>query len=944
MVVGSVGDFSMNLIRNIKMDNYKGILIFLVVLGHLLFSYNYYNHEGILLIVKFIYSFHMPLFMIISGYYSKKVSKRSLFNFFLLFIFLVISYFLYDYILYDSNELFLVRYSAWYLFALLIYRCIFLNVKIKNFFLKYKNNVFIIGTLIIFLLLFFTENGTLSKVLGYFPFFLYGFLLDDTTLNTKRKNYICKGIICISTLILLVLFIPIPFNFFLNCNYRGLVDGLFRIIYFMLNIRLFLYLYDIISCKEIPFLTMIGKNSLVIYVMHRIFTLMITDYFIFSKYFILIAVISAFMLCFAFGNYFMKNIFDKLLNLFYMIFLKHKYIFCAFLILIILACIWVQFRGDINYYFSKTKAMPYETLEELDNSISIGFVGDLILLESQVKKSFDGNDYNFDYMFDNMSTYFNEVDYMIGVLEGPVDDTQEYSVSDFDDGKELRLNFPSAFLSSIENSGIDLVTTANNHLLDKGVNGVYNTIRNLDKSSLDYIGSYLDKNSNDNNRRKIVNVDGLSIGILAYNYGLNYYGEDEVFNDYFDLSNYLCESSSKYFLETKKRVIEDFDYLKSEKVDYIIVLPHYGTQFSTSPDNYQKIWNDIFVENGADVVLGDHTHSVQPIEYMGDAVIINSVGNYVNSYTNYDGDVSMMVKVYLNKKLRKVSTTSVIPILALPDSQGRYYGTAVHDLYYNNKGIQEKYLSRIKYANEFVGRVSMNAKIEFNIFEDEYYFIPRDGYVRYNDYSLELLDNDKDSLVYKKIQASNDICFVGDSITEGTLNGFKPWYLELVNLFEKEKRVYNFSKGGYTTDDIIEEYGSQLENSNCDLFIVNIGTNDIRYYEASAEEYKNKIIDILGFVNSRDIIFLSPWQTTDRDIHLYDGRDGKKRLYLQYNKVLEDISLSLDNVYYVDVNQYIRTVINNNGEDIYLLDGVHPNDLFGIRLYSYAVLRGLATQ
>ena len=105
--------------------------------------------------------------------------------------------------------------------------------------------------------------------------------------------------------------------------------------------------------------------------------------------------------------------------------------------------------------------MDYETVDAIGDSFSIGFVGDLILLEDQVNSFFENGGYNFDDMFLYTKKYFNSVDYMIGVLEGPSDDSVDYSFGNFDDGKELRLNYPSSFLKSIKESGIDLVTLSN---------------------------------------------------------------------------------------------------------------------------------------------------------------------------------------------------------------------------------------------------------------------------------------------------------------------------------------------------------------------------------------------------------------------------------------------------------------------------------------------------
>lgn len=68
------------MIREIKLDNFKGILIFLVVLGHIVGV----SKEGVENIVNYIYSFHMPAFVFISGYFSKNPSIKKILNLFLL--------------------------------------------------------------------------------------------------------------------------------------------------------------------------------------------------------------------------------------------------------------------------------------------------------------------------------------------------------------------------------------------------------------------------------------------------------------------------------------------------------------------------------------------------------------------------------------------------------------------------------------------------------------------------------------------------------------------------------------------------------------------------------------------------------------------------------------------------------------------------------------------
>ena len=542
---------------------------------------------------------------------------------------------------------------------------------------------------------------------------------------------------------------------------------------------------------------------------------------------------------------------------------------------------------------------------KIDNSISIGFVGDLILLEDQLKLS--NNDFN--YMFDNLRNEFQDTNYVFGVLEGPVDDDNEYSYGNFDDDKELRLNYPTSFLKAIESSGIDFVTIANNHLFDRGLDSYNNTINNLNNSNLDYIGT--------KDNYKIIDIEGIKVGVLAYTYGINYLNN----NDYIEYTNFLTEPYSKDFEKIKNSIHKDFIKLKESRVDLIIVMPHYGTQFSKVIDTYQEVWNRFFISEGADIILGDHSHCIEPIQYKGNSIIINSPGNYINSFIDYDGDISMYVKVFIDKETHKIIASSITPIIATKDSTGKYYPTLLDNTSKDNQERVIDILSEVIFYNKI------------KEIKNTYYYLPNDSYKYDNKYKMELNDRDKESLIYKKIAEYNTICFIGDSITEGTVNDFKPWYLPLMSYFDN-KNIINISKGSYTSFDIIENFSDKIQNSNCELSIINIGTNDIRYNKEPKENYINNIEKIIELAKG-EVIILSPWQTTENDYNISKDDKDTRALYSIYNEELKKIK----NIYYIDPNPYIKKVIEYNGEENYILDGVHPNNSNGIELYSFAVLR-----
>lgn len=296
------------------MDNYKGILIFLVVLGHLLFSYDYDNGVAIMNVVKFIYSFHMPLFLIISGYFSKRINKKGNFRLLVLFVLLNFSYILYDYFVYGSFDFFTIKYSSWYLLALFLYRIIISLPSVNKFIIINKVFSLSFSFVVSIIIGLFNFNNLISKLVSYFLFFLVGYLLDNEFLESvNRRKSVNLVTLVFSLLFLGMLSFSLPFslNFYMAGSYIHYIQVVFRLIIYIIDIMLFLSFLTFIPDKRVKFLTNIGRNSLSIYLGHRIFTLVITNHFIYSDYFIWIMLFSSFLLCLIFSSRLFERLFYK---------------------------------------------------------------------------------------------------------------------------------------------------------------------------------------------------------------------------------------------------------------------------------------------------------------------------------------------------------------------------------------------------------------------------------------------------------------------------------------------------------------------------------------------------------------------------------------------------------------------------------------------------------
>lgn len=214
-------------------------------------------------------------------------------------------------------------------------------------------------------------------------------------------------------------------------------------------------------------------------------------------------------------------------------------------------------------------------------------------------------------------------DYRICNLEVPLSD-QEDPIAKCGPA----LISPTQTVTGIKALGIDMVTIANNHIMDQGVQGFKSTLRTLENNGIAYVGG--GKNLNEAIEPAIIHLDGKTIGIYACaEHEFSIAGEDHHGANPFD-------------------PLESPDHVAAlkEQCDYVIVLYHGGKEHYRYPSpGLQKICRKL-VEKGADLVLCQHSHCVGCEErYMG-ATIVYGQGNFL---FNCDDDpmeqTSLLVQV-----------------------------------------------------------------------------------------------------------------------------------------------------------------------------------------------------------------------------------------------------------------------------------------------------------
>lgn len=178
--------------REYQYDNMKFILILLVIFGHLL---EYIKGDISLNIYRFIYTFHMPVFIFISGYFAKFKRKKIIFQLLIPYIILQTIYIIFDSKLFSSAIV--IQYVTpywllWFILTLLFYYLIIPLIDTQS---SINKLFFIVGSIFLSLFISFTKNigyyASLHRFFTFLPYFILGYYFKDSKLKEllAKKTY-----------------------------------------------------------------------------------------------------------------------------------------------------------------------------------------------------------------------------------------------------------------------------------------------------------------------------------------------------------------------------------------------------------------------------------------------------------------------------------------------------------------------------------------------------------------------------------------------------------------------------------------------------------------------------------------------------------------------------------------------------------------------------------
>ena len=151
--------------------------------------------------------------------------------------------------------------------------------------------------------------------------------------------------------------------------------------------------------------------------------------------------------------------------------------------------------------------------------VSLIAVGD-VMIGGHVKEFTD--QFGFDYPFDAVKEILKEADIAFCNLEGPI---SKKGVKE--EGKEFTFKTEPKAAEGLANAGFDVVSLANNHIMDFGADALFETIEHLEKNNIQGIGSGKDLSAS--RRPALFEINGIKIAFLAYafTFPLHFYAEQD---------------------------------------------------------------------------------------------------------------------------------------------------------------------------------------------------------------------------------------------------------------------------------------------------------------------------------------------------------------------------------------------------------------------------------
>lgn len=181
--------------------------------------------------------------------------------------------------------------------------------------------------------------------------------------------------------------------------------------------------------------------------------------------------------------------------------------------------------------------------------------------------------------------------------------------------KQFTFRVNPRYVSALQDMGVDVASLANNHALDFGQEALSDTFTTLDDAGIPYVGAGETKERAE--EAVFVEAGGRTVGVLSASRVIPVH----TWNIISSQPGLFCTYDSTRLVERIKEV--------KEECDFVVVFVHWGIEREAIPEEYQRVLAHQYIDAGADLVVGNHAHVPQGIEYYKGVPIVYCMGNYI---------------------------------------------------------------------------------------------------------------------------------------------------------------------------------------------------------------------------------------------------------------------------------------------------------------------------
>ncbi|MBN2611500.1 MAG: CapA family protein [Bacteroidales bacterium] len=319
--------------------------------------------------------------------------------------------------------------------------------------------------------------------------------------------------------------------------------------------------------------------------------------------------------------------------------------------------------------------------------LKISFAGDIMGHDGQIAGAYidSTGEYDYEPTFRYIKPYLQSVDIALANLEVTLAGPPYKGYPQF--------SSPDNLAAEANKAGFQVLVTANNHSLDRGVKGFTRTIEVLDSFNIIHTGTFKSEQARIIDYPLLIEKNNILLAVLNYTYGTN---------GLTIKPPYIVNRIDTAQIRT------DLEKARLANPDFIFVTIHWGTEYVRNENREQQRLAEFMIKKGADAVIGSHPHVVQPVKlYYPDKsdstkfnIIVYSLGNFVsnqraqykdggiifevsltktNGYTSVSDYNYMPVWVYRKDKNQK-STFYILPV-DFYNSNSSFFNLTDHDKY-----------------------------------------------------------------------------------------------------------------------------------------------------------------------------------------------------------------------------------------------------------------------